>query len=309
MKTKKPKTIKSKSGFTLIELSLAIGFIGVIVLIVAMLISNIISIYRKGITMKTVNSTAQNLIDDFSATISESPAKDLVATCETFFSDDTNKTNCKGDNAYQFTYQVHYGTVEVTSGGKVTKDENVPLYGAFCTGNYSYIWNSGYLLGSKQFGNEYYYIKSGGDNLATLKYNGKTWDKDIHLLKVSDPSRSICSSQMIDSMSNARTYSTAAKPDASKSTFTIEYTSAEPEELLSIDNNTFALYSLYVARPAQDSTSKNALYSASFILATVRGGINITATGDYCTPPNDYEDNFDYCAINKFNFAIRASGE
>ena len=35
--------------------------------------------------------------------------------------------------------------------------------------------------------------------------------------------------------------------------------------------------------------------------------------GNYCVPPKDYNKkdyaNFDYCAINKFNFAVQATGE
>ena len=43
----------------------------------------------------------------------------------------------------------------------------------------------------------------------------------------------------------------------------------------------------------------------------MQGGINVTAAGNFCAAPNDYgnDQNFDYCSINKFNFAARATGK
>jgi hypothetical protein len=53
-------------------------------------------------------------------------------------------------------------------------------------------------------------------------------------------------------------------------------------------------------------------------LATYRGGVNIKSNGDFCEGSDDengYRDSeitlndFDYCAVNKFNFSSRATGE
>ena len=61
--------------------------------------------------------------------------------------------------------------------------------------------------------------------------------------------------------------------------------------------------------PARDIANSSALYSVSFVLGTVQGGIDITKSGGFCATPDDYEDaNFDYCTINKFNFAALATG-
>ena len=69
------------------------------------------------------------------------------------------------------------------------------------------------------------------------------------------------------------------------------------------------LYDLYVARPALSSTRQNMFYAASFILGTTRGGINIKQGGNICKPPADDNSMLDYCAINKFNFAVQAGGK
>ena len=59
-----------------------------------------------------------------------------------------------------------------------------------------------------------------------------------------------------------------------------------------------------------------------FILATYRGGVNIKSNGDFCEGSDSKDgtrdstdsdemtlNDFDYCAVNKFNFSARATGE
>ena len=48
----------------------------------------------------------------------------------------------------------------------------------------------------------------------------------------------------------------------------------------------------------------------SFILGTLRGGANVNVSGEFCATPgsNSSVEDFDYCAINKFNFAARTLG-
>ncbi len=60
-------------------------------------------------------------------------------------------------------------------------------------------------------------------------------------------------------------------------------------------------------------------FSGTFILATNNGDVNIVRTGDYCDPhstntdgatgsPLNLGSGFNYCGINKFNFAARTAG-
>ena len=83
-----------------------------------------------------------------------------------------------------------------------------------------------------------------------------------------------------------------------------------PIRLLERDSqySDLAIYELYVAEPALSATRQNMFYAASFILGTLRGGIDIKTTGSSCKPPNDDYTEIDYCAINKFNFAVTAGG-
>ena len=46
-------------------------------------------------------------------------------------------------------------------------------------------------------------------------------------------------------------------------------------------------------------------------LCNIRGNVDITGTGEFCkTPPEmGLSSDFNYCAINKFNFSARTSGQ
>ena len=84
-----------------------------------------------------------------------------------------------------------------------------------------------------------------------------------------------------------------------------------PVVLLANDgSNPLALYSFTSALPAVNGLENAAFYSMSFILGTVQGGINVMSMGNFCEAPESSSsaENFDYCAINKFNFAAQANG-
>ena len=93
-------------------------------------------------------------------------------------------------------------------------------------------------------------------------------------------------------------------------TYTLSSSPETNEELLDNSENNLALYDMSVFAPAVHKLTSSAYYSGTFILATLRGGININSTGEYCSdPPDNLNTDFAYCAINKFNFAMQANGE
>ena len=84
----------------------------------------------------------------------------------------------------------------------------------------------------------------------------------------------------------------------------------DPIELLANDRS-LALYSLEPVAIAEGENQNSIFYSMSFILGTVQGGVNIKASGNYCSTSGGTSsgvENFDFCAINKFNFAAQATG-
>ena len=275
-----------KKGFTMIELSPSMVFIGLLLVSIAAVTIQVTNIYQKGLAIRTVNATGQELVDEFSRAIKTAPTKGLTYRCNSIGLGDTDK--CSDDGAYVYIYHQDYAIINL-DGGTV----EVPTHGVFCTGRYSYAWNTGYSLGD-------YGIN---DHQATLEYNlkGETEKKtlsDFRLIRIVDDSSSLCRGHAPDYInSNAKT-------------FEVSNLKEEPYELLTKTDTDLVLYDFVVFRPTQHSLTLLSFFSGTFILGTIKGGVNITSTGDYCTePPDNLSTDFNYCMINKFNFAIRATGE
>ncbi len=305
---------KNKRGFTLIELLFSITFISILALTIVVITMNILADYRRGLTIKQINTTGNDLIDDFRAAIADSSAKSILDLCASVYKDQATNQSCQDDYAYSFINLVRIADVEIgddkSENHKVVKD--VPVYGAFCSGTYSYIWNSGYFFG------ENYSVNT---SKATFKYTDvydgtEKTATDFRILKVKDPSRTVCVSQKMAHETGAVYFKNTSLRRILKSDFVVDNNYGKivenPVELLVGVNgkNDLALYEFNISQPAQDPTTRNTFYSGTFILATVTGGINIKASGNYCATPAEYDiENFDYCAINNFKFAIQASGE
>ena len=297
----------SKRGFTLIELSFSIAFISILSITIILIINDTISSYRRGITLNQINTVGMDLVDDMRAAVQNSPASPVISKCEEL-ENSTARTNCQKDGARNFVSVVKLGTVKI---GGVSKT-NVPIFGAFCTGRYSYIWNSGYFFGDD-------YTITNISEAATLTYNTGELVSNFKILKVEDDTRAVCFSATV--RANASSYNvkrvgnTGYAREISNNFDITGYgiVEEEPIDILSsgeenIGNN-LAIYDLTSAAPAESSAGNSLFYSVSFILGTIQGGINVQTSGNFCATPADYElENFDYCAINKFNFAVQATG-
>jgi len=101
--------MKIHKGFTLIELMLAMTFISILLIAIAMTIIQISNIYNHGMTLKEVNQAGRALSEDLQRTIKSSSQFDITGA----------------NNAY--IQQGDWG-------------------GRLCTGSYSYIWNYGGAL-------------------------------------------------------------------------------------------------------------------------------------------------------------------
>lgn len=275
----------SKSGFTLVELSLSIAFIAVLSITIALIINDAISTYRRGLTLNQINTAGMDLVDDIRTAVQNSPASPPSSNCKSD-KDDFQK-NCEEDSGMRLMNITKTGTVKVEE----KEVEDAPLYGAFCTGAYSYIWNSGYL-----------FLGGGGDKATYAVYEGdekkEEWS-NFRLLKVEDRQRDVCKSILPEEYSGEVVASEFKGKDKN------------PVVLLANDgSNPLALYSFASALPAVNGSENAAFYSMSFILGTVQGGINVMSMGNFCEAPESFSsaENFDYCAINKFNFAAQANG-
>lgn len=98
----------AKKGFTLVELLLALSFVSILLLAVAMTIIQIGVSYNRGVTVKETNQAARGIAEDL---------RYAISSAQSFEVDDTT-------------------FLSVESGGVV-------LGGRLCLGDYSYVWNYG----------------------------------------------------------------------------------------------------------------------------------------------------------------------
>jgi type II secretory pathway pseudopilin PulG len=102
--------VGNKRGFTIIELMLAMGFVSVLLVAVAMTVIQVSNIYNRGITLKDVNQAGRSISSELSNSIAQTSS----------FSVDTGLPGSK--------------YIRQAWGGRL------------CIGQYSYIWNYGVNL-------------------------------------------------------------------------------------------------------------------------------------------------------------------
>lgn len=302
---------KVLSGFTLVELSLSVVFISILSLAVVIIVMNSISSYHRGVILNQVNTTGMEIVNDIRASIQNSSATSVKSECGNVYAEgvaaDSILKKCENDFGRNFIFATRTASVKI---GNRTVN-NVPVYGAICTGNYSYIWNSGYF-----YTGDTNVRVLGGVNQAVLVYKvvdaagvKQTVTAPVSkLLKLHDESRSVCVAAA------GADYITGAGGANNRFDITSEaYDVVDEAPIDLLEKSTgLALYDLSTSVPAESTSVNNMFYTVSFILGTVSGGINVMSTGDFCTTPGDLDngsiENFDYCAINKFNFAAEANG-
>lgn len=300
-----------KKGFTLVELSVAIGLITIMLITIALITQDVLKIYHKGITIKSINQIGRTLIDEFSSSISQSSPVYSEQFCKKYLA--TNSVEaCEKDGSSSAIYQQYYTTeVEIEKNGPADRIKAVPIGGVFCSGKYTYIWNTGYVLG-------FAYTKANGADInnerlrVTYRLGGANTTIDsFRLLKVEDANRSICSSLIPSTYTASTSLTSPPKIDVGRGKvngINIGSVSSKPTELLRETDSGAVLYDLVVNNPAIAKSSNHALYSASFILGTLSSGINIMTESNYCQTPSNYKLDFNYCAVNRFNFSAMANG-
>ncbi len=300
MKKTKKNTNKvqtsTRQGFTIIEISLVLAFVATLLISIALVISNIMAVYQKGLTLKAVDSVGRNLIDEFTTAINSAPSIDTANLCRTHTNDAATREQCEADNAYKFIFQ-----------SREANTEALQYSGVLCTGNYSYIWNTQYGVQAGQSLNLRYQTSS-GEGMLTRP----------HLARFEDKNYRACTWSMNTSY--------GFKSDFNNANYTIDIRKlendqdnfiAEPEtNFLEGSELPLMLYELTVFPISQDLVTLRSFFSGTFILATEqqKDDASITRTDDLCKIQNadagtlDIGSRFNYCAINKFNFAARTAG-
>jgi len=113
---------KKQTGFTLVELLLAMSFIAVLLLAIATITLLVSQVYNKGMATKEINQLSRVISDDLVRDIAASPSFSVVPADNQYIN-----TNWSGDKT-----------------GSPT--------GRICTGKFSYVWNYGWALSSGNTG-------------------------------------------------------------------------------------------------------------------------------------------------------------
>ena len=308
-----------KKAFTIIELMLAMAFLGTMLVGIASLTMRITNIYQKGLALRSINSIGREIISDLTRTINGSRV-DI----------DINPTV---PNSLQVDYQqINEARADYFISTSDTDDRQ--LGGVFCTGDYSYVWNTAdtlrlvratalkdkkytkSLIETTALSIPAYVIKAGNSYMIPkfARFPDKKRHACAHAAK-STPSGTIYvpATEAGDESIKPHAYLFDLGADSSLDKVT---------ELIEDNESDLAIYNFTVFPATQHGLTKQIFYSGMFILATYRGGVNIKSNGDFCEG-SDNEDgsrdsddsnemtlnDFDYCAVNKFNFSARSTGE
>ena len=266
----------NKKGFTLIELTIGIAFIGVLLIGIASIIMHMSSIYQKGLSLRAVNASGQQIIEDIEKALTSSSYVADISRMDT--DDDGYLDDAESKAALdQYFFQA-------------LGEDGLQKYGAFCLANYTYVWNTAHTIEA-----------GGGVTINGIRYRLARFPDPTHLQCDKEPGVDGEGHQIV----------TIASGNGADSINIVPKTTTAPVELIQKDEVDLALYDFNVIPATQSVTTKQAFVSISFILATLKGGVNIKANGDFCqgsdvSEYNDYD--FDYCAVNKFNFSVRTGG-
>ncbi len=239
-------------GFTIVELTLAMAFISVLLLAIATTVMQIGGLYNRGMLLREANQTARVLADDLRRTLN-------------------------GVSAF---------SIEAAEGRYYAFDN---VGGRMCTGQYSYIWNTGAAL------------QAGTDSRLTRYAKATPADPTpppVRLVKVPDGMQKYC---QFNSATGGFVYPDIVTADRSKA-----------QELIAAGDHTLALHSFRVRQVAYDSLTHQRLYIMRLVIGTDnQKALKPDATGEKvsCYEPGatgtDVEPDPMYCAVREFNFAVR----
>lgn len=235
--------IRRHKGFTLIELVLAMAFISVLLLAIALTAIQAGRLYNRGLVLSSINQAGRNLSDII--------RRDFL----------------------QAAYKSDFAVVNIMEGEYSS--------GRFCTGQYSYVWNSPKVLD-----------RLSDADIATNNAVVRTSDnRPINAVRLIDSTGAWCQQSPTGSYLNVVPIDNV--------TTLLRTQSSEGDVVL-------ALHDLRVA-PLTPQDTREGLYRINFVIGTsVVSEINTSKRT--CKPPNDDEANADFCAINNFEMIVRTNG-
>lgn len=314
------KINKSKKGFTLIELMLAVAFLGTLLLSVAMLAMRLVNMYTKGATMRAVNSVGSAIVDDVRSHVTSSNLWSV-----SFEEGPTKEDQDKSTRRY---YRVHTYDVKDVATGTTTQFVD---YGAFCTNSYTYIFN--YQAAMLRYRNPESVPETVPETQRYLMVGTDEATRPYALVRIKDTG---CAQFNLLGMSEQeiKDYNDKITDDTQKLENTNDFMKAqghyfkvnnEDDITVLLDGSTsdegtdLQLYDFAVMSAAQSHVTNQVIYDIAFVLGTTRGGIDVKSSNNYCSKNSkvsgdtdaakDYADHgISYCSVNRFDFVVRQTG-
>lgn len=298
---------KREKGFTLVELMLSVGFIGSLLVLIALITIQIMGLYNKGLTLKEVNEVSRIVVRDMQQSITSADA---------FRINYTSEGEPKAATSLQEAIELGGGDADYYSNS---------AGGRLCTGVYTYVWNTGAALKSRNA------VFAGSDSRRTFRGASDTVDypiqfikhtdgseEPVRFIKVRDPAKQFCRAPATE---NGVAPSEAdIDKHAQILATSVDGTERDFLNVFGTGNNNLVLYKFEitdngVASAGQSSdaniTAVSSFYHVALTLGTQNGDENdedgfITSTGGDCKPPATAQMNEgEYCAVNKLDFVAR----
>lgn len=279
-----------QSGFTIIEISLAMAFIATLLIAVLTVSMQMMSLYNKGLTIKDVNTVARSTVRDIQDSVAQSSSAIKLVAATPGASVATTLQDAS-------TAQLHYynyfdATNPIKSGG-----------GRLCTGSFTYIWNY-----QKAFAA---YAPDPGGEFESVQYikNPAGDFEPIRFIKVRDEARDLC--KYVDSGPIGERNMGKRLPDSVWSTM---------QPVFGEGDRNLAIYAFEVSSPESlvfstsnqnDTTvpSVNTNFYSTFYTFKITVGSSLfpdDINDSKCEAEAGSKDiNVEYCAINDINFVAR----
>lgn len=295
---------QDQKGFTLIELMLAVGFVGGLLVLIALIVMQIMGLYNKGLTLKEVDEVSRVVVRDMQQSISSADAFKLEYV---------DSTTRKPRPATTLRQAIENGELDYYSND---------AGGRLCTGVYSYMWNTAGALRKIRDAK----LSIGAEDVKTYKHentiggsadgypiqfvtrtlaNGGTRDMPIRFVKKQDPGKTMCRLPADDIIETTR-HDKMLGPEG-------EYAS-----VFGADNDTLTVYQFDITtplrptsdRPTNEITAVSTFYYIKMTLGTRNGDENVEngliKSNEVCKPPSQATQNQgEYCAVNKLEFVAR----
>jgi type II secretory pathway pseudopilin PulG len=271
-------SLNNRQGFTIIELMLAMSFVAILLITIAMTTIQIGNIYNQGRTLKEVNEAGRSIASDIQRTIAISSPFSTDPGVGSRYIKPKTATTTRTTTKTPYIIQTDDG---ISTG--------TPIGGRLCTGKYSYVWNYGNIIVTNDFAKI--------PNVYSDSAHSKVL---IRFVKVSDPDLSYCAvSKDTGLLPNVDFSKVVELLDASEHNLAIHSFTISSTDTSSVDT-------------ASDSATNQRLYSIEFLLGTNDWGnggntSTLTESGDTtaCKPPNEQGSDPYYCSVVQFNILAR----